>query len=110
MQVSELVDQAVETLGSQAKVARAIGAQRSHVSEWRSGARPCPEDMMLKLARVSGNDPVATVLEVVRARLGRLATTSLRGLVGVGVAMSIGFAPKDGYAMAAAGRSTDHDV
>jgi len=80
MQVADLIEKAAKTLGSQAKLARAIGAQPSHVSEWKAGTRPCPEDKLLLIARTCERDPMGTVMEVIRARLGKLVTMSLAGV------------------------------
>lgn len=106
MQVSELIDRASKTLGSQAKLAKHIGAQPSHVSEWKTGARPCPEEALLKMASIVSARPIDTVMEVIRDRLGKLVTMSLAGAA----VTLLGLTPRDADAHAAGLEPSVHYV
>ena len=83
MQLETLIDRAAERAGNRQKLAKALGVSHSNVSEWRSGKRPCPEERLLAMARMVSARPVDTALAVIRDRLGKLATTSLAGVVAI---------------------------
>lgn len=53
-----LIDKASAVAGSDAKVARLIGAYPQNISNWRHG-KPCPPEAQALIAHVAGLDPVA---------------------------------------------------
>jgi len=86
MRLETLIDTATAIAGSQHKLAAAIGAQQSHVSEWKAGKRACPDTHVLRMARIAGLNPLRTALEVYKERLGELAKTLAIGAVGITLA------------------------
>jgi DNA-binding transcriptional regulator YdaS (Cro superfamily) len=88
MQLAKLIDEATAIAGSQRKLAERLdGATQGHVSEWRSGTRPCPDKHILAMAQMVGRQPVATALAIYRDRLGELAKTLAIGAVVVLVSL-----------------------
>lgn len=70
-----LIDKAAAIVGSEAKLARALGVPAQHVSNWKAGSRTCmPEDR----ARIAGFAHEDALQELVRATLEKTEGT-LRG-------------------------------
>lgn len=76
-----LIREASAQAGSQNALARAIGDTSGNVSNWASGKRHCPDDKLLKIARIAGRNPIQAALEVYRERLGEAAKTLVIGAV-----------------------------
>uniref|UniRef100_UPI001404713A helix-turn-helix domain-containing protein n=1 Tax=unclassified Variovorax TaxID=663243 RepID=UPI001404713A len=62
-----LIDKASAIAGSDAKLARLVGAHPQNVSNWRHG-KSCPPEMQALMADVAGLDPIA---ELARATVRR---------------------------------------
>ncbi|MCY1168679.1 hypothetical protein D9M73_86820 [compost metagenome] len=74
-QLNALIDKAAHVVGSEAKLAKAMGIPQSHISNWKAGDRTCtPEDR----ARLAGFAQEDALQELVRAVLEKTAGT-LRG-------------------------------
>lgn len=54
-----LIDKGSVIAGSDAKLARLIGAYPQNISNWRHGSAPCPPETQALIAHVAGLDPVA---------------------------------------------------
>lgn len=52
-----LIDAASQRLGNDAKLAAALGQNRSKVSDWRKGRQPCPPEMQALMAAAAGFNP-----------------------------------------------------
>jgi nitroreductase len=65
MQLIELIDRATQAAGSQAELARLIGAQAQHVTNWKAGTRPCPPEDIALMANVAGLDPEDALVRAV---------------------------------------------
>lgn len=81
--LNELIAKAAAVVGSEAKLARAMGIAQPNISLWKSGMRTCtPEDR----ARLAGFAREDAVQELVRATLekteGTLRGEQLRKLLG----------------------------
>lgn len=71
----DLIDKAAQAVGSEAKLAKAMGLPQSNISNWKAGDRTCtPEDR----ARLAGFAKEDALQELVRATLEKTAGT-LRG-------------------------------
>jgi DNA-binding transcriptional regulator YdaS (Cro superfamily) len=93
-----LIREASAKAGGQNALARAIGSTSGNVSAWASGKRPCPDEQVIRMARIAGKPPMATAVEVFKERLGELAKTLAIGAV----VMLSTFGASD-HALAAAG-------
>lgn len=62
-----LIDKASAIAGSDAKLAKLVGAHPQNVSNWRHG-KSCPPEMQALMAHVAGLDPLA---ELARATVRR---------------------------------------
>lgn len=69
MTLAELVDQAIEQAGNQAKLAELIGVTQSNVSGFRKGTRPCGMDKRMQLAKVAGVDPRRVLVDYLADQL-----------------------------------------
>ncbi len=65
-QVKTLIDKAVINVGSEAKLARALGIPQTHVTMWKSGVRTCTPPDRARLAGFAGEDATQ---ELVRATI-----------------------------------------
>lgn len=110
MDVKTLIDKASEVTGSQNKLAVALGTTSGRISDWRTGRAHCPNEKIARMAQIAGLDPKATLGEVIWRSLGKLATTSLRGVGLIGVAISLTFGARDAAAAGVGRVSTDYDV
>jgi hypothetical protein len=84
--VETLIDTAARCAGSQAALARAIGATRSQITDWKAGRAHVPDKSVLAMARVAGWNPMHTAMEVYKGRLGELAKTLAIGAVAITLA------------------------
>jgi hypothetical protein len=98
MQLRDLIDEAITTAGSERKLAKAIGTFGPQINAWKHGNRPCPDEYIVRMARLVGRNPMATAVEVYKERLGELVRTLAIGAV----AMLFTFGAND-HALAAAG-------
>lgn len=69
MTLAELVDQAIEQAGNQAKLAELIGVTQSNISGFRKGTRPCGMDKRMQLAKVAGVDPRRVLVDYLADQL-----------------------------------------
>jgi DNA-binding transcriptional regulator YdaS (Cro superfamily) len=106
VQLKALIDEAAAIAGSQNKLAAAMGVTSGNVSEWRSGARHCPDKHVLQMARIAGRPPVRTALEVYKERLGELAKTLAIGAA----AIMLSFGGNDAAACAGTRLPTEPNV
>lgn len=67
-QIPELIQRASTLCGSDNKLATALGVSRMTVSQWKTGAKPCPPEEQASIAAIAGLDPVKVL---VRAHLER---------------------------------------
>lgn len=65
-QVKTLIEKAVVNVGSEAKLARALGIPQTHVTMWKSGVRTCTPPDRARLAGFAGEDATQ---ELVRATI-----------------------------------------
>jgi hypothetical protein len=63
-----LIDKGKEVVGSDYKLAKAIGTTPARLSGWRNGHQTCPVADMALLAHVAGLDPVAELARAVVAK------------------------------------------
>jgi len=60
-ELRDLISQAADRAGNEAKLAKALGVPQQQISNWKAGTRSCvPEDQAL-LASIAGLDPIATL-------------------------------------------------
>lgn len=93
--VTELIELAAASLGSEYKLAKALGIPQSHISEWKAGKRPCsPEDQAL-MAYQAGRDPEEALVRAVlvkhadTAKGERLLSALGKGLRATGAAATL---------------------
>lgn len=67
-QLPELLERALSVAGSQAELARTLKVPASHVTMWKTGAKPCPPEDQARIGAIAGLDPVQTL---VRAHIER---------------------------------------
>jgi DNA-binding transcriptional regulator YdaS (Cro superfamily) len=106
MELRELITAAELIAGGTRKLAAVLGESPSNISKWRSGARHCPDEKIVRMAQIAGMPPKETLGEVAWRRLGKLATTSALGAV----AMLLGFGIAGRDAHAAGARLSEHYV
>ena len=63
------IERAAALVGNQRDLAAALGERETHVSGWKSGARPCSIATRIKLAQIAKMDPSQAVLEGLAAQL-----------------------------------------
>ena len=68
MQVSELISQACEKVGSSTKLAQMLEVPQPAITMWKNGARPCPPEDQARIGAILGMDPVKTLLGAVLER------------------------------------------
>ena len=73
--VRQLIESAGQRVGSEYKLAKALGVPQATVSSWKAGTRTCTPDDRARIAAFAGEDAVQ---ELVRATLEKNAGT-LRG-------------------------------
>jgi transcriptional regulator with XRE-family HTH domain len=64
--LKHLILKAGKTLGSEYKLAQALGIPQSHISAWKSGVKTCTPPDRARLADIAKEDPVQ---ELIRATL-----------------------------------------
>ena len=52
--LTQLMDQASEAMGSDYKLAQALGQSRGAISDWRHNRRPCPIEDQILMASMAG--------------------------------------------------------
>ena len=67
-QITTLISQASEKLGSDNALAMRLGVPRQMISMWKNGARPCPPEDQARIAAVLGLDPVEALVGAVLER------------------------------------------
>lgn len=108
-----LIDAAVKVCGSQAEVARQLGAHPAQVTEWKTGTRPLsPEDAAL-LADLGNMDARQAVIDAViernaNSRRGRLLFEILGKAQAAGVAAVLVFFYAAQPSNATAGQIRNH--
>ncbi len=63
-----LLEQAAEKYGNYSRLAEELGVSRMLVSQWKSGAKPCPPEEQARLAELVGLDPLAALVGAVLER------------------------------------------
>lgn len=106
MQLSELIERAEAIAGGTRKLGAALNANPSHISAWKAGTRHCPDEKLLAMVRLCGLPTERTLGAIVLARLGKLAKTSLAGVV----AIMLTLGARDDAAASVGRLATDHDV
>lgn len=61
-QLPELIERALVVSGSQAELARTLKVPPSHVTMWKTGAKPCPPEDQARIGAIAGLDPVQTLV------------------------------------------------
>ncbi len=64
----ELIDRASKAAGNDSKLAKLIDANQQHISQWRTGKRPCPPGDVALMAEIAGLDPDTWALRAVAAK------------------------------------------
>lgn len=67
-QLNELLEQANEKCGNYSKLAEMLGVSRMLVSQWKTGAKPCPPEEQARIAEIAGFDPVEALVNAVIER------------------------------------------
>lgn len=67
-ELAELIDRASAVAGSDSKLAKLIDAHQPHISQWRSGAKPCPPGDVALMAEIAGLDPDEWMTRAVMAK------------------------------------------
>ncbi|TYK72788.1 helix-turn-helix domain-containing protein [Comamonas sp. Z3] len=65
MPLRELVEKAIETAGSQVKLAEMLGIKQQNISAWKTGVRYCTTATRIELCKISGYDLKTALLEQV---------------------------------------------
>ena len=65
MSLKALIDKAIETAGSQAKLAEMMDVKQQHISAWKTGIRTCTTPTRIKLCEITGYDLKTALLEQV---------------------------------------------
>lgn len=66
--IAELINQASAVAGSDAKLAKLIEAPQPHISQWKSGNRPCPPADVALIAEIAGLDAAEWTLRAIAAK------------------------------------------
>ncbi len=66
--IAELIDRASKVAGSDNKLAKLIDAHQQHISQWRSGAKPCPPGDVALMASIAGLDADQWAIRAVVAK------------------------------------------
>jgi hypothetical protein len=66
--IAELIDRASQVAGSDNKLAKLIDAHQQHISQWRSGAKPCPPADVALMASVAGLNADEWLVRAVMAK------------------------------------------
>lgn len=67
-QLNELLEQANEKCGNYSKLAEMLGVSRMLVSQWKTGAKPCPPEEQARIANLMGLNPVEALINAVLER------------------------------------------
>lgn len=78
MQLITLIEKAAQIAGSDYRLAQILGVERTAVSNWRHGQRPCPVDLRAVMASIAGEDPQEELLEAIGERLSEDRRERLR--------------------------------
>lgn len=65
MSLKALIDKAIETAGSQAKLAEMMGVKQQNISAWRTGARTCTTPTRIELCKIADYDLKVALIEQV---------------------------------------------
>ncbi|KKI13058.1 hypothetical protein XA67_16965 [Comamonas thiooxydans] len=65
MPLRDLVEKAIETAGSQVKLAEMLGIKQQNISAWKTGVRYCTTATRIELCKISGYDLKTALLEQV---------------------------------------------
>lgn len=65
MSLKALIDKAIETAGSQAKLAELMGVKQQHISAWKTGVRNCTTASRIELCKIADYDLSTALLEQV---------------------------------------------
>lgn len=69
MSLKALIDKAIETAGSQAKLADLMGVKQQHISAWKTGVRSCTTASRIELCKIANYDLKTALLEQVTEEL-----------------------------------------
>lgn len=67
-QLRELIEQASKIAGSNAALAKLIGAEAPNVNMWKSGKKPCPPGDVALMAHIAGLDAGEWALRAMAAK------------------------------------------
>lgn len=65
MSLRALIDKAIETAGSQAKLAELMNVKQQHISAWKTGVRNCTTATRIELCKIANYDLPTALLEQV---------------------------------------------
>lgn len=83
MQLPDLIERAESIAGGTRKLAAVLGESASNISKWKTGARHCPDEKVVRLAQIAGLPVERTFKEVAWQRVGKLASTAANGAAGM---------------------------
>ena len=63
MSLNALIEKAIATAGSQAKLAEMMGVRQQHISAWKTGVRTCTTATRIELCKITGYDLTTALLE-----------------------------------------------
>lgn len=63
MSLKALIDKAIETAGSQAKLAEMMGVKQQHISAWKTGVRTCTTPTRIELCKIADYDLKVALIE-----------------------------------------------
>lgn len=69
MQLTELIEQAEAIAGSTRALARMIGAEATHVHNWKAGTRTCTAEDRALIADIAGVDPIPEIAAALMERV-----------------------------------------
>jgi len=91
--LDQLIELASKAAGSDYKLAKMLEVNRSSVSQWRSGKKPCPAGDVALMAEIAGLEPVDWTARAVAAQYEgsekgkRLREALKKALAATGVAL-----------------------
>lgn len=69
MVTKRLTDRAAAAQGwTLAQLAKAMGVSKQHMTEWRAGRAPMPENAVIRAAELAGSDPASTLVDYLAER------------------------------------------
>lgn len=69
MQLAKLIEKAESIAGGTRPLARLIGAEATHIHNWKAGTRTCTAEDRALLADVAGIDPMPEIAEALLERV-----------------------------------------